>query len=389
MATETVDGFRLDAGNHLVNAAFPEMLRTPGLGGLRLRPFAPGVLVRGVGRNYRVGDPRRPREAFSAARAPIGTPLDKARLGAALARLAAVPATRLLGRPETTIAEALCARGFSPRMVEGYLRPLLAALLSDPDLSTSSRCADLVLRGFARGRLCVPEGGPGAVPELMAEALPPGIVHVGERVTSVSTTEVTTAEHGSTSCRAVVVATDAHSAADLLPGLHLPRFHPVTTLHHAAGTPPLREPALVLAADRGGPVAYTMVASEIDPGCAPPGRALVSTTVLGDPSRFSPHEAGLDKLVRHHLCDLYGTDTAEWELLGVHHDPEAVPAMPAPHHIRRPVRLLGGLYVCGDHRDTGTTQGALHSGRRAAHHVLRDLGIRTEYGTSRDTLKAA
>ncbi|MFE2178939.1 FAD-dependent oxidoreductase, partial [Kitasatospora sp. NPDC059462] len=52
-----------------------------------------------------------------------------------------------------------------------------------------------------------------------------------------------------------------------------------------------------------------------------------------------------------------------------------VPAMPPPHNTRRPVRLLAGLYVCGDHRDTSSVQGALVSGRRAAEAVARDLGL--------------
>ncbi|HZX39083.1 MAG TPA: FAD-dependent oxidoreductase, partial [Streptomyces sp.] len=33
-----------------------------------------------------------------------------------------------------------------------------------------------------------------------------------------------------------------------------------------------------------------------------------------------------------------------------------------------------GLYVCGDHRDTNSVQGALHSGRRAARALLADIG---------------
>jgi hypothetical protein len=66
--------------------------------------------------------------------------------------------------------------------------------------------------------------------------------------------------------------------------------------------------------------------------------------------------------------------TTRWETLAVHHTPEAVPAMRPPHDPRRPVRLLAGLYVCGDHRDTSTVQGALHSGHRAASAILTDLG---------------
>ena len=37
--------------------------------------------------------------------------------------------------------------------------------------------------------------------------------------------------------------------------------------------------------------------------------------------------------------------------------------MPAPHPFRRRVRL-DGVYVCGDHRDTSSIQGAMVSGRR-------------------------
>jgi predicted NAD/FAD-dependent oxidoreductase len=81
-------------------------------------------------------------------------------------------------------------------------------------------------------------------------------------------------------------------------------------------------------------------------------------------------------MVRAQLARLYGTSTTRWELLAVHHEPEAVPAMPPPHDPRRPVRLLAGLYVCGDHRDTSTVQGALHSARRAAHALLADLDVR-------------
>jgi phytoene dehydrogenase-like protein len=170
----------------------------------------------------------------------------------------------------------------------------------------------------------------------------------------------------------VVLATGARAAAGLLPGLRVPGFHPVTVIHHTTDEPPLTEPALVLDADRSGPVTHTAVISQVDPSRAPAGRALITSTVLGTP----PAAAHLDATVRAQLARLYGTSTARWELLAVHHDPEAVPAMPPPHDLRRPVRLLAGLYVCGDHRDTSTVQGALHSGRRAAQSLLRDLGAR-------------
>ncbi|MFJ4618418.1 NAD(P)/FAD-dependent oxidoreductase [Streptomyces sp. NPDC088812] len=415
MATEKVDGFRLDRIGQLLSTAYPELALTPGLSALVLRPFAPGVLLHSDGHHHRAGAPTGaggargalhavralasaprpgslPRSRAGASRvvtlpgrrpgaprqtvvpprvragAPLGTAVDQARLGAALTRLAATPAERLLRRREAPAAEALATRGLPARTIDGFLRPLLAALLCDPDLTTSSRCADLALRAFAAGRLCLPEGGAEVLPDLLARTLPPGTVHTGVRVTSVSTTSVTTAEHGTFRCRAVLVATDARTAAELLPGLRVPGFHPVTVLHHTTDEPPSTGASLLLDADRGGPVAHTTVTSRVDPSRAPAGRTLVSSTVLGTPP------PGVDTAVRMHLARLYGTSTARWETLAVHHTPEAVPTMRAPHDLRRPVRLLAGLYVCGDHRDTSTVQGALHSAHRASAAILSDLG---------------
>ncbi|WDF37555.1 NAD(P)/FAD-dependent oxidoreductase [Streptomyces sp. T12] len=400
MSTEKIDGFRLDRIGQLLSTAYPDLRLTPSLDTLALRPFAPGVLLHSDGRRHRAGawarpmSARRTRGALHAVRAlasapraasvrgvpgqtslprvrasaPLGTAVDQARLGAALARLAASPVERLLARPELPAAQALAARGVPARTIDGFLRPLLAALLCDPELTTSSRCADLALRTFMSGRLCVPEGGAEALPELLARTLPPGTVHTGVRVTSVATTSVTTAEHGEIRCRAVLLATDARTAAELLPGLRVPDFHPVTVVHHTTDEPPTTGASLLLDADRGGPVAHTAVISQVDPSRAPAGRALVSSTVLGTPP------PDIDTAVRMHLARLYGTSTARWETLAVHHTPEAVPAMRPPHDLRRPVRLLAGLYVCGDHRDTSTVQGALHSAHRAATAILADLG---------------
>ncbi|MEU1282067.1 NAD(P)/FAD-dependent oxidoreductase [Streptomyces sp. NPDC005805] len=397
MSTEHLDGFHLDRGGQLLSTALPELRRIPALRDAELRAFSPGVLVHDGEQLHRTGEvgssphalraggrgaahgPRGVGVAFTVARALASAPrprqLDQARLSASLVRLGGSPVHRLHALPELPAADALYGRGLPTRTVRGFLRPLLAALLHDPDLATSSRVADLVLRGYARGRLCVPAGGAEALPRLLAATLPEGTVRTGVRVTDVAVNRVTTAGHGVVSCRAVLVATDARSAAALLPGLRVPAFRPVTVVHHTAPEPPLRDPSLVLDATGGGPVGYTAVMSEVDASRAPAGRALISSTVLGAP----PEDT--DRAVRRHLAALYGTPTDDWELLTVHHDPEAVAAMPPPHDPRRPVRLLSGLYVCGAHRDTATVQGALFSGRRAARWVLTDFGIRPGYAT--------
>ncbi|WP_345651679.1 FAD-dependent oxidoreductase [Streptomyces tremellae] len=374
MATERVDGFLLDRLGRPLGTAWAGPPGAPDAPAVPLRAFAPGVTVHSDGRRHRIGAPRPPRGArgargaLTAVRALAGAPLtplpprpaalDQARLGAALGRLAATPGDRLLARPERTAREAYT----SP-----LARLLLSALLYDPALLSSSRSADLALRAFARGRLCVPEGGAAALPGLLAATLPAGCaVHTDVWVTDASIDRVTTKEHGEIACRALVVATGARAAAGLLPGLRVPEFQSVTVFHHSAPVAPATGTALLLDADRGGPVAHTAVMSAVDPARAPGGRTLVSSTVLGPPPA--------DAAIRAHLARMYGVPTHDWDLLAVHHDPEAVPRTRPPHDPRRPVRLLAGLYVCGDHRDSATVEGALHSGRRAARAVLADLG---------------
>lgn len=359
-ATDTVAGFRLDRRPQLLNTAYEELRTVPGPRGPALAPLAPGALVRAGGRTHRVG--------AGGPRTGLGSALDRARLAGTLGRLAHTPDARLAARPETDAAGALGGRGFAPRTVDGFLRPLLAALLGDSELRTSSRVADLVLRDYARGRTCLPAGGAGTLPERLAAALPPGTVRLGTPVARVAVNGVRTAGGAEVPCRAVLVATGARAAAELLPGLRVPPFHQVTVFHHAAPAAPVREPVLLLDADRLGPVSHSLPVSAIDPSRAPAGRHLVSSVVLGPPP-----DGDSDKTVRAHLAELYGVSTEEWTLLGVFTDAEAFPAMLPPHDLRRPVRLLHGLYVCGSHRGVPAAAGALGSARRAALALTADL----------------
>lgn len=317
--------------------------------------------------------------------------LDLARLRGALLRFAAVSPERLRARTELPAVRALSARGLPARTIDALVHPLLAALLSDPDLGTSSRVADLALRAFVRGGCGLPAGGLAEIPERLAAALPEGTVRTEHTAVSVATNAVTTRDHTTFTCRAVVVATDPDNAARLLPGLRAPDFHPVTVLHHSAEGPlpvPVSPSLLVDAAvaenatvrhsphgprSPHSPLSHSWPASVVDSSRAPAGRTLITSVVLGD-AAGDPADL-LDKACRPQLSSLYGTSADHWSLLAAHQHERAVPSMPAPHDMRRPVRVLAGLYVCGAHRDTSTAQGALVSGRRAAVEVLRDFGL--------------
>jgi hypothetical protein len=112
--------------------------------------------------------------------------------------------------------------------------------------------------------------------------------------------------------------------------------------------------------------------SEIAPEYAPPGKALVVTSVLGAHGEVME----LELRVRQQLRAWFGGAVDGWRLLRadvVHH---ALPAEPpsALEPAQRPLRTPSGITVCGDHRDNASIDGALTSGRRAAESVLSHLG---------------
>jgi phytoene dehydrogenase-like protein len=367
--TDDRDGLLLDRGFQVHNTAYPEARRLLDQRALDLRPFAAGALVRYGDRLHRIGDPRRtPTWMLSTALSPIGGPRAKLALLRLSAGVVLPSPDALLSRPETTTAQALRDRGVPDEMVERFLRPFLSGVFLEPDLRTSSRFFDLVWRSFALGSQAVPAAGMGAIPAQLAELLPPHVVRLGTPVEAVRSDGVLVGGQR-TRARAVVVATGPAAAAHLLPGLDVPRMNGVTTHYHLAPEPPVSEPAIVLDGERSGPVASTVVLTNAAPTYAP-GRHLVSSSVVGGPDDPAADEPA----VRAHLARLYGVDTRAWEHVARYDVRDAVPDQSPPMgRFRKPVRLDPGLLVCGDHRDSGSIQGALVSGRRAATAVLAEL----------------
>lgn len=369
--TDLLDGFRLDRGFQVHSTAYPEAVKVLDYDRLDLRPFDRALVLRHAGRTTHVPDPfREPRALLTAARAPVGTPGDKLRLAAYGARAATLPVSRLRARPDVTAREAWREAGLSEELVDGLLRPFLAGVLLEQELETSRRFTDCILRMFARGRNAVPAAGMQAIPEQLAQALPEGHLHLDAPVTGVHPGGLQTSI-GTVAADAVVVATDSDAAAELTGGqVTAPSWHTVTTYYHAAPAAPMQRPTLVVDAEPS-PVTNSVVLTAAAPAYSGDGRALISTSFVpprGD--QGSPEESA----VRERLATLYQTSTTQWEHLATYVLPRALPQMVAPHSFRKPVRLGDALYVCGDHRDTSSIQGALVSGRRAADAVLADLG---------------
>jgi phytoene dehydrogenase-like protein len=365
MRTDRQGGFLLDRGFQVFNTAYPQVKRRIDLKALQLRAFTPGVLLQAGDRRLRFTDPtRKPAGVADLLRGRLGGPADVL----ALARLSAadmfLPVGLIKRQPDRTTLAALGEAGVSPELCELFFRPFLSGVFLEDELETSARFFSLVWRTMLRGTLCLPRRGIQAVPEQLAAALPPGTIRLETPVARLTDDGVELPGGGEIPARAVVVATGPAEAEALLgSAIDVPATRTATTFYHAAPRSPLGEPTLLVDTERK--ILNTTVLSEVTPGYAPDGRALVSSSVLGDASGREPD-------VRARLAELYGTDTAGWEHLASYPVYGALPAMPAPHPLSRTTRVSAGRYVCGDHRATGSVQGAMASGTRAAREFLAD-----------------
>lgn len=369
--TDHVDGYLLDRGFQILLTAYPEVERRLDLGALDVCRFEPGAVVRVGGAFHAVADPlRRPGRLPSTLSAPIGSLGDRARLARLVLDVRRHTVPQLLRRPETTTAERLARAGFSTRMVETFWRPLFSGVQLDPRLEVSSRRFDVILKMLAIGDTGVPRRGMGTIPTQLAAALPAGTVRLGGTVTAVDGSGAVLADGERLRARAVVVATDGPTAHRLLGGrVPDPGSRPAACCWFAAPEPPLAGPTILLDGDGDGPARNVAVMSEVAHSYAPSGRALVAAAVPG-PDALDPH---VTARVREQLARWFDAATADWRHLRTDVVPHGQPAQAPPFHPKQPVAMGDGLFVCGDHRDTASIQGAMYSGGRAARAVLRHL----------------
>jgi phytoene dehydrogenase-like protein len=363
LATEVVDGFVVDRGFQVLNTGYPRVAADLDLGALDLGWFRRGAVVRVGNRSHRVVDPRSmPSGVAETLRAPIGSVVEKAAVAAFSLRAGYSPVPRLLGAAETSAEESLRRAGVGDVALERFFRPFLSGVLLEGELATSSRYLDLLWRSFVRGAIGLPARGMQSVGEQLAGRLGADRLHRAVRAGDVGGNRVTT-DAGVVRADAVVVATDPDTASALVPGLQAAAPREVTTHLHVLPSSPGSERLIVLGTPEGQ-VVNSAVLTDVQPRYSPDGRALVASSTL---ARTREPD------VRAEIARLHGVPVADLSPLTTVTVVGAQPAALPPLQLGRPVDLGEGLFVCGDHRDTPSIQGAMASGARAARAVLRRL----------------
>ncbi|MCA9320884.1 MAG: FAD-dependent oxidoreductase [Planctomycetes bacterium] len=367
--TDHHEGFLLDRGFQVLLDSYEQARATLDFSGLDLARFEPGAMVRTKGRFVTVSDPiRRPSLLWSTLRAKLGTMSDDFRM-LTLRRRARAVGHRLPQDDGGQSALALIQElGFSPAMIETFFRPFFGGVFLESELRSAASSLLFLFGRFSQGFATLPARGMGAIPEQLAKRLPHEAIKTGIRASVIARNSVTTDDGRTFEADAVVLATDARSADQLLQRNRPLRFNGTTCLYYAAPRSPVAGPWLVLDGENTGPINHLCVPSEAHASYAPAGQSLVSVSVQGT----DRDEAALERRVREQLATWYGHTVADWRHLKSYRLPEALPAQDAGRYHPNPngFELVDEIFVCGDHLQHPSIEGAISSGCLTAQAVV-------------------
>jgi protoporphyrinogen oxidase len=370
LATDKVSGFTLDRGFQVFLTAYPECRRLLNYEKLKLHNFAAGALVWSGGSLQTVVDPfRDPAQAFATLFAPIGSLVDKMKVWTLKEELLHKSIDDIFSQKSTTTLESLRKRGFTEEMITKFFKPFLGGIFLERDLTTSSKMFEFVFAMFSEGFAALPADGMQAIPEQLVAKIPSDHVMLNTKVIGIGENFVEIDTGVKIEASAIVIATDGSEAGKLVKGFPNVETRSVSCLYYEAFAAPIKQPILVLNGEEKGLINNLCVPTNVSESYGNGKSHLVSVSVLGTP--FQDNDTA-DHAVKKELKQWFGDDVSTWRLLRLYRVVNALPDQP-PSVLEKPkreVRLQKGLYVCGDHRDNASINGALESGRRTAQELI-------------------
>jgi hypothetical protein len=134
-------------------------------------------------------------------------------------------------------------------------------------------------------------------------------------------------------------------------------------MYFSAPVAPSKDSAIFLAGEGQGPVRNMAILSNVAPSYATGGQALIVAAMPGD------NDVTTDEVLTQ-MHRWFGECVDEWNHLKTFGIAHSQPLFEPGRPFRRPIEISDNCFVCGDHRDTPSIQGALVSGRRAAETIL-------------------
>lgn len=367
--TDLHQGFRLDRGFQVLLEAYPETQRVLDYPSLELERLEPGAKIFFDGRFQTVADPlRRPQDVFASLRANVATLGDKLRIPFWKQGLATQTLKQIFTSPDQTTLAYLQECGFSDVMIQRFFRPFLSGIFLEPNLETSSHMAKFVLKMMSTGAVAVPRFGMGQISNQLADRVGRKNISLYCPVREIQGSNVVLENGEIIEADAVILATDQSTAAKLLGEVdHLPRWNGVQCLYFSAPKAPLEGAWLALNGEGIGPVNNVVVMSNVSAEYAPKGRHLISASVVGS----QPSASTSDVLAQ--LEGWFGGQVNRWVHLKTYNISQALPFQPKGFLENKGHSLWKDALLCGDYCETGSIQGAMHSGRKCAENLYKTI----------------
>lgn len=335
VATDLIDGYRLDRGFQLINARYPELLRLNILPELDFT-YASRTIDISLGEDLvSLGDPRTsPLSAFNPATGSIFTKLKF---------ISYLASTSVSGR---SVEDELLRFG---TLYQSVLKPFLSGVFLTSPANVDAVTGKEIVRSFISGKPGLPALGAGELAHALARRVER--IHLNSRIDSLNQVKAD----------AVIVATDLTTAAQLLDIPNVPKLAASTTWYHEVPLEMTQSNRLLIDGQARGPVINSIAISNMVPAYAPLGKTLLSSTTI---------EFASESEVRRHLATLWGTSTSDWSLIAKYEIPKSLPIFGVGAQGVQSAKIAENLYVAGDYRTAPSQNGALLAGRLAAQELL-------------------
>ncbi len=371
--SDVVEGFVLDRGFQVLLTAYPDARELLDFDKLDLKSFVPGAIVRFNGEFHTVADPwRRPADCLKSVFNPIGTWKDKLLIAKMRQNVIKTPLRSLYERKDQTTISFLHQFGFSNNIINRFFRPFFGGVFFDRSLSTSSKMLEFTFRMFSLGDTSLPTGGMGAISKQLFEKIGSSKVRFNSPVKELRSNSVLLEDGAVILTDAIVVATEGPEASRLLRKEMVQKMRSTRCIYFAAKKAPMSAPMLVLNGEETELINNLCIPSNVNSSYAPKGQSLISVTVIG---RDDLKDVDLEMAVLKQLEAWYGKEVSSWRHLKTYNIKIGLPDYGdlSLAEVEKKVRIVKGTYVCGDHRDTASIQGALSSGKRAALTLIEDF----------------
>jgi hypothetical protein len=347
--TDEINGYRFDRGFQLINAKYPELEALNIVHKLDFA-YAPRAVDIALDASVvRLGDPRK--YLVSAFRSQPGSMREK------ISFLKYLFSHSVHG---SNVESELIAAGCN-NLYARVLRPFLTGVFLTQPARVDAVSGREIIKSFISGAPGLPAKGAGELSRVLANEI--GAVETGVQVNAISGLELSTSK-GEISARAIIVATDQTTAAQLLEIEEVGESVSCTTWFHSTPDAIACDATLRVDGLARGPIVNSIAISKLLPLSAPADRILFSSTSLGHASESE---------IRRHLALMWEVDTAGWELVAKYDIKSALPLFPPGHARAQSLYVKPGVWRAGDYLSAASQNGALASGRLAALELLNSL----------------